>query len=272
MNDDIRTAYARERAQHPDRPAAQSLRAARYAVRMKGVSLPRGAGDSVRIDLPRGEYVTLALESDNDADMSERLQFDTEDARYDDATGYAPSGWVSRDGRVLFNGFGSRVDWQWWTDNYGFAQFRQDGRRNHSRHDAYLRARRLVSEAFDYAATVYDAGYVGYVVTLHDADGREIEDESCWGFEADGDYCAGEGYAVAEGMKAARAAHWEKETAAARDRALALRTLAHNTIGDMRKARGADLPHACDALRGYLANLRRQHSEAMRVIAGGAHD
>lgn len=267
---DIRTAYTRERAQHPDLPALHSLRAARYAVRMAGVNLPGYAGDNVRIDLPRGEYIVLRLEDDPDADIFDRLQCESE--RASEAPADASLGWMDRDGRILCDAdpHGYHVAYAWWTDGYGFAQFWDDGRRTHSRHAAWLRARRLVRQSFDYFRDVCEAGYIGYVVTLYDADGEEVSEESCWGFEAEGDYCAQEGYAVAESMTTDRAAHWEREVAAARDRALMLRTLAHNAIGDMRKARGADLPHACEALRGYLANLRRQHSEAVAVIAEGA--
>lgn len=269
VTENLRAAYARERAKHPDLPALQALRAARYAVRMAGVELPGYAGDSVRIDLPRGEYIVLKLEDDSDADIFERLQCESEPAG--DVDGEAPLGWMDRNGRVLYDADprGWRVAYAWWTDGYGFRQFWEDGRRGNSRHAAWLRARRLARESFNYFREVCEDGYVGYVATLYDAADEEVDEDSCWGFEATGDYCAQEGYGAAQYMIAERAAHWEREVAVAREKAVSIRATARAVIRDMRKARGANLPHACAALRGHLANMRRAHSEAMAIIAGG---
>lgn len=268
MNNDVKTEYNRLRLAHPEWAALQTLRAARYNVKMRNVELPGYAGDSVRVELPRGEYIVMKIEPDNDADLSERLQFDTESARYDDVTKYADSGWIDRDGRVLFDGFGPRVEWQWWSDSYGFSQFWEDGKRSLARHAAWLSARQMVSQSFDYARKISECGYVGYVVTLYDASGTEIEEETCWGFEADGNFCAQDAYAVVESMIASRARQWETEVNSARQRAASIRATARDIISDMRKATGANLPHAREALRAHLAAMRRDHTSAVATIAG----
>lgn len=260
MNTELIEQYRAVRRKHPDMPASQCLKVAHSTIKERARTIPRYAGDSVRIDMPRGEYVTVRLVEDWDADASERLQFETESASYDNATGHAPSGWVARDGSVLFNGFGHRVEWQWWTDNYGFMQFWEDGKRENSRHNAWLRARRLVSESFDFACRAIDAGYVGYVVTLHDADGDEIDNDSCWGFEAIGDYCAHEAMCVTERMMEKRAKHWARAVVTMRENARALRTEASALIAELRNLTGIDAPHSCQVLRERIAALRANHS------------
>lgn len=266
----IQTLYQQARAKHPEMAACNAYRMARAEMQQASHKLPRYAGDSVRIDLPRGEYITLAIESDDDADASERLQFETESAQYDDATGYAPSGWIARDGRVLHNGFGHRVEWQWWEDNYSFAQFWEDGKRNNSRHAAWLRARRLVGESFDYARRAIDAGYVGYVVTLHDANGKELNLESCCGFEDIGDYCAQEGYDMAEHMAKERAEHWQREADKARETMRAVRQQFAQAASEYRAMRShqdaALFPLSCDAIRNNMNRLAMRFADALRVV------
>lgn len=266
----LQQAYFAKRAENPELSACQAVKFARAEMRQASHNLPRWVGDSVSIDLPRGEYITLAIESDYDADASERLQFETESARYDDLTEYAPSGWIARDGRVLHNGFDHRVEWQWWEDNYSFAQFWKDGKRNNSRHNAWLRARRLVGESFDYARRAIDAGYVGYVVTLHDANGEELGHESCWGFENIGDYCAQEGHDAAAYMAKKRAEHWQREADKARETMRAVRQQFIQAASEYRAMRlhqdAALFPLSCDAIRANMNKLLRQFADALRVV------
>lgn len=268
---DVKTAYLAERAKGT--PAAQAIRAARYAVKMAGLEYPRRAGDSVCIDLPRGEHIVCELQHDEDADICERLQcsVDVCSSARDAASEGAREGWISRDGRVLFdaNGNNCRHSWAWWADDYGFEQLWKDGRRQHGRHAAWLRARRMVADGFSYYRQAQDAGYVGYSVTLFDAAGGEVDTESCWGFEAVGDYAGQEARGVADYMAAARARHWEAETAAARQRAADIRRQARALVADIRRLSGVG-PAACAALRQALQALRADHRRAMAVIAGGA--
>lgn len=264
---ETKTAYLAERADGT--PAAQAIRAARYAVKMAGLEYPRYAGDSVRIELPRGEYIVCELYRDDDADIDERLQCSADvcSSARDAASEGASAGWVARDGRVLFDANGN--SWAWWTDDYGFDQRWEDGRRQHGRHAAWLRARRMVADSFAYYQKVQDAGYVGFVVTLHDAANNELDEESCWGFEGVGDYAGQEARNVADHMAAARAKHWEAETSKARQRAADIRRQARALVADIRHLSGVG-PAACAALRQSLQGLRSEHRQAMAVIAGDA--
>lgn len=268
---ETKTAYLAERAKGT--PAAQAIRAARYAVKMAGLDCPRWAGDSVRIDLPRGEHIVCELQHDDDADICERLQCSADicSSARDAASEGAREGWISRDGRVLFDANGNSYGyaWAWWSDNYGFRQFWEDGRRQHGRHASWLRARRMVADGFDYYRQAQDAGYVGYSVTLFDAAGGEVDNESCWGFEAVGDYAGQEARSTADSMARQRARHWEAETAAARQRAADIRGQARALVADIRRLSGAG-PAACAALRQALQGLRADHRQALAVIAGGA--
>lgn len=268
---DIKTAYLTKRAKGA--PAAQAIRAARYAVKMAGLEYPSYAGDRVRIGLPRGEHIVCELQHDDDVDICERLQCSADvcGSARDAASEGASEGWIARDGRVLFdaNGDGRGYAWAWWTDEYGFEQFWEDGSRQNSKHGAWLRARRMVADSFDYYREVQDAGYVGYVVTLFDATGEEVDSESVWGFEAVGDYAGQEARSVADQMAAARAQYWEAETAAARQRAADIRRQARALVADIRRLSGVGLA-ACAALRQALQVLRADHRQAMAVIAGGA--
>lgn len=267
---DTKTAYFAERAKGT--PAAQAIRAARYATKMAALEYPRYAGDTVTLELPRGERITIALEHD-DADIHERLQCSADvcSSARETASEGASEGWIARDGRVLFdaNRDGHGYAWAWWADNYGFGQFWRDGRRQHGRHDAWRRARRMVADSFDYYREVQEAGYVGYVVTLFDAAGEELDAESCWGFESVGDYAGQGARDVADTMAAARAKHWEAETAKARQRAADIRRQARALVADVRRLSGVG-PAACAALRQSLQGLRSEHRQAMAVIAGGA--
>lgn len=268
---ETKAAYLAERARGT--PAAQAILAARYAVKMVGLEYPRYVGDSVRIDLPRGEHITVTLEHDDAADIGERLQcgIDHCASARDAASEGASVGWVSRDGRVLFdaNRDGRGYTWAWWVDDYGFDQFWEDGRRQHGRHAAWLRARRMVARGFDYYRQVQDAGFVGFVVTLYDAAGEEVEQESSWGFEAAGDDAGQEARDIADYMATARAEQWEAETAAARQRAADIRRQARALVADIRRLSGVG-PAACAALRHALQVLRSEHRQAMDEIAGGA--
>ena len=254
--------------------ASQALRMARYKARMVGEDFPRYYGDKITMELPRGESIVMVLEPDHDADIDERLNVSREDvALYSDVTEHAHDGWISRDGRVLFDAAGNRSyrhTWQWWTDGYGFAQFWEDGKREHSRHNAWLRAREMVAESFKYYREAREDGYVGYVVTLHDADGDEVDSESCWGFEATGDYAGQEAFHVAESMAEARAKYWKARTAEAKRDAIALRKRFSDDALEYRFLRAspdaARLPSTCGIVRDRLAQLRERHRDALRVV------
>lgn len=270
MNAELNKFYRAERAKGTS--ALNAFRVARYKLKMRDVELPLYAGDSVIYKLPRGERITLEIENDFDADMSERLQFETESARYSDAREHgAAEGWIDRDGRVLFNGWDYRSHgWEWFIDNYGFQQYWNDGKRDHSRHAAWLRARDMVARSFDYAREVAESGYVGYVVTLHDANGEELDLDSCWGFEDTGDYAAQEGYSIVEHMMAERAEYWQAETERARETVARTRAYIRASVLEWRKIK-ADQPGIMfSALLNYARKLRAEHSEALRVIAGSA--
>lgn len=254
--------------------ASQALRMARYKARMVGEDFPRYYGDKITMELPRGESIVMVLEPDHDADIDERLNVSCEDVeRYSEVTEHAHDGWIDRNGRVLFDAAGNRsyrYAWQWWTDNYGFAQFWEDGKREHSRHDAWLRAREMVAESFNVYREAREDGYVGYVVTLHDADGDEVDSDSCGGFEATGDYAGQEAFHAAESMAKARAKYWEARAAEAKRDCIALRKRFSDDASEYRFLRtspdAARLPSTCEIVRDRLVQLRARHRDALRVV------
>lgn len=266
--------YRKQRAEHPDMPASQCLKLAMYNIRMARVSFPSYAGEVVTMQLPHGEYIRMTLEPDHDADIDDRLQVEREDvSRYADVLEHASDGWIARDGRVLFDCGGrhsSRYRWQWWTDNYGFAQMWEDGKRGHSRHNAWLRARRMIAESFGVYQEAREDGYVGYVVTLHDADGEEIEHDSVWGFEATGDYAGQEAYAAAESMRDERAEYWTKRIDEARAMMAILRQRYAQAASEYRALRSHTdaglFPVACSAIRNNLERIAEDFREALRVV------
>ena len=138
-----------------------------------------------------------------------------------------------------------------------------------ARHDAWLSARESIRREFEYFDEVRDAGYVGYIVTLYDANGDEIDSESCWGFEAVGDYAGCEARSTADYMVDERAKHWERETAKAREAMRAAGRSFTALAREYRKARSIG-PAVCDAIRARLESLRAQHRAALAVIVGGA--
>ena len=269
----ITAEYRKARAERGGTRAIDALRIARHAVSMYGVNVPRYVGDDVRIELPRGECIICRLEYDSDADIRERLGCDW--GRADDVDAEASIGWMDRDGHVLFDADprGYRVDWAWWdADTTGWtladriAQRRQQGM---ARHDAWLSARESIRREFDYFQEVWEAGYVGYVVTLYDADGEEVEHDSCWGFEAVGNYAGHEAREAADHMADERAKYWERETIKAREAMRAAGRAFTDLAHEYRKARSIR-PAVCDAIRARMESLRAQHRAALAVIVGGA--
>ena len=270
----ITTEYRKARAERGGTRAIDALRIARHNERMRGIEFPRYVGDDVRIDLPRGEYIICKLEYDHGSDIRERLGCDWDSTSGEYLHAEMPLGWMDREGRVLFDADprGYRVDWAWWdADTAGWtladriAQRRQQGM---ARHDAWLSARESIRREFDYFREVYAAGYVGYVVTLYGADDNEVEHDSCWGFEAVGDYAGHEARSVADHMADERAKHWERETAKAREAMRAAGRAFSDLTHEYRKARTIG-PATCDAIRARMESLRAQHRAALAVIVGG---
>ena len=268
----ITNEYRKARSERDHVRAIDALRTARHAVSMYGVNVPRYVGDDVRIDLPRGEHIVCRLEYDSDADIRERLGCDWD--RAGDVDAEASIGWVDREGRVLFDADprGYRVAWAWWiADTEGWtladriAQRRKQGM---ARHDAWLSARESIRREFDYFQEVWDAGYVGYIVTLYGADGEEVECESCWGFEAVDDYAGREARDAADSMADERAKYWERETVKAREAMRAAGRAFTDLAHEYRKARSIG-PAVCDAIRARMESLRAQHRAALEVIVEG---
>lgn len=267
---DIRKEYARERAAHPERPALDCLRAARYNIRMAAAEFPRWIGDDVTMPLPRGERIVMRLECDSDADIADRFGAIIIDRRPDrHAREYgAPDWWQDRDGTFHVMG-----DWNLdhYTVDLDSHSISRDWYRAHgmARHDAWLRARQDRERAARAYRDAMGEGYVGYIVTLYDAAGDEVEEESCWGFEAGDDYAGQEAYSSAVHMAEERAEYWEREVTAARDRMHAAGVAFTDLAHEYRKARSIG-PAVCDAIRARLESLRAEHRAALAVIAGDA--
>lgn len=274
MNAELITAYRKERAARPYLSASQCLKIAQYNLRMERAEFPRYAGDAVTMKLPHGESIRIALEHDDDADIDDRLQVETERMlQYEDVTEHASNGWIARDGRVLFDAAGnrsSRYDWLWWSDNYGFAQMWEDGKRGHSRHDAWLRARELIAQSFKCYTEAREDGYVGYVVTLHDAEGEELDRDSVWGFEASGDYAGQEAYAAAQAMAEERAEYWVQKLNYKRGMMRQYRERFAELASEYRAMRSLpdaqSFPLSIEHLRDRLDVLRGAHRDALRVV------
>lgn len=246
--------------------AQRALISARYNIRMAEAEFPRWVGDDVTMMLPRGERIVMRLEYDSDADIADRFGaiIDRRPARH--AHEYdAPDWWQDRNGTFHVMG-----DWN--LDHYtvDLDSDSRDWYRAHgmARHDAWLRAREDRERAAQAFRAAMADGYVGYVVTLYDADGEEVDAESCWGFEASDDYAGQEAYSEAVRMAKERAAHWECEVTAARDRMHAAGVAFTDLAHEYRKARGIG-PAMCDSIRSRLDSLRAEHRAALAVIVGG---
>ncbi len=205
----VKTEYLKARAAYPLHRAIDALRFAKHEASVAGHSFPRFVGDVVTLDLPRGESITMTLESDSDSDACESLSMVCEPlSRYAEWP-QCHDWWQGRDGIVYFTGDrrGERYTLQ--SGGYNFAQRVADARkRGLARHDAYLAARASVDlDAKTYRDACED-GYYGFVVTLLDADGEEIDSDSCWGFEASGDYAGKEALSAALHMQQKRADYW----------------------------------------------------------------
>lgn len=263
---DTKTAYFAERANGT--PAAQAIRAARYNVKMAALEWPRYAGDTVTLELPRGERIVIALEHDSEPMEGDFYSVDRCRTARDAHRAGAPEGWMDRAGRVLVD-VDDRCSWAWLETDYPLQERRQGASRaGMARHAAWLAARAGIAASGDHWRKVQRDGLVGFVVTLSDAAGEEGEQESCWGFDCE--TAAGqEARDVADSMAQQRAQHWEVETAAARQRAADIRRQARALVADIRRLSGVG-PAACAALRQSLQCLRSEHRQAVAVIAGGA--
>lgn len=276
MNTELLKAYRAERASNRGGclgmvRAADALRSARYNLANRGANFPRYCGDTATLDLPRGERIEMELESDCDADIFERLGCEAEDRASDDVADNACEGWQDRDGRVVWDRNGSRWgrDLRMWESGYSLAQRIADRRKYMGRHAAWLDARRSIAREFDYFRRVLDEGYVGYVATLYDAGGEEVDSDSCWGFEADGDYAGLECLAAARHMAKQRAKHWAQEVEKARANVRTIRAAFAVLVREYRAARNVG-PAVCDAIRARLESLRADYRVNVRTIAGGA--
>lgn len=275
VNTDLFNAYKAARVVHPwgVTSAADALRTLRYAERMKacGVDAPRYVGDDVTVDLPRGESILIRLEHDTDADVEDRLQVSLSyigrDAwRYDDIFSNAPDWWQDRDGTFYFTG-DRRGERYTMTENNPINA--EDYRGRMGRHDAYLCARAVREASAKNVRAAMEDGYVGYVVTLRDADGNELDHDSCWGFEATGDYAGNEARHVALHMMAERAKYWQQRVGEAQRDATVARMAFAGLAREYRQLRDAVGVHVCTAIRDRLESLRAEHHAAVRIIVGG---
>lgn len=245
--------------------AQRAIQSARYNVRMANAEFPRWVGDDVTMVLPRGEHIVMRLEHDSDADIADGFGaiIDRRPARH--ARGYgAPDWWQDRDG--LFHCYDSYDRFTVDLDSDSRDWHRAHGM---ARHDAWLRARQDRERAARAYRDAMGDGYVGYIVTLYDAAGEEVNEESVWGFEASDDYAGQEAYSSAVHMAEERAEYWEREVTAARDRMHAAGVAFTDLAHEYRKARSIG-PAVCDAIRARLESLRAEHRAALAVIAGDA--
>ena len=274
MNTELLKAYRAERAKDGGymgkTRAADALRSARCVIANRGAEFPRYAGDSVRMELPRGEYVEMRLEPDSDSDIFERLGVSADDRAPYDVADNACDGWIDRGGCVLWDRGGwSRTAYYLWESGYSLAQRIADRRKYMGRHAAWIHARQSIARDFDYFREVLNAGYVGYVATLYGAAGDEVTEDSCWGFDADGDYAGLECLSAARYLATQRAKHWAQEVEKARAENERVRAAFSSLSAEYRAARNVG-PAVCDAIRARLAALRQEYRANVRTIAGGA--
>lgn len=273
MNTELLNAYRTARADGggcygDTQPAKQAFRVAKASIADAKREHPRYVGDRVVMDLPRGERIVMTLEYDPDADVCERLGLEIAASGNDDIRGNAPDYWQGRDGIVYVRG--DRCgDLFALTSDYSLAQRIADRRRHMSRHAAYLGARASVAREANLYRETLDAGYCGYVVQLQDYMGEVIDEDSCWGFEAVGDYAGLEAVSVAESIAKERADYWTARVAAAKGEAKRLGAAYRALKSEIRSLEKIG-PNVCDALRGSLSYLRRRHKSQIAIIAGGA--
>lgn len=276
MQTELLKAYRAERASNRGGylgqvRAADALRSARYNLAIRGADFPRYCNDTATLELPRGERIEMGLQPDNDADIFERMDCEAEGRAPDDVADNACEGWQDRDGCIVWDRNGSRWgrDWRLWESGYSLAQRIADRRKYMSRHAAWLDARRSIARDFNYFLRVLDAGYVGYVATLYDAGGDEVGSDSCWGFEADGDYAGLECLDAARCMAEQRAEYWAQEVEKARANMRLIRGAFAALAREYRAARNVG-PAVCDAIRARLESMRADYRANLRVLAGGA--
>ncbi len=269
MNTVILTEY--RKARDEGMPATIAASVARYRVKMGAADYPRWPGDDSIMELPRGERIVMKLEYDDDASVTERFNasIDWHPDRWPRDEG-APDWWQDREGRFYFLGY-SAYDRGVLTfeDRDPEAEREYYRARGMARHSAWLAVRERNEASARAFRAAMDAGYVGYIVTLEDADGNEVAEESCWGFEANDDYAGTEAYSVAETMAKDRAAHWEAETEKARATMAATRGAFATLARQYREARNIG-PAVCDAIRARMETLRAEHRAALAIVAGGA--
>lgn len=262
----MKTAYLKNRAE--GMTARDAIRAARYSAKMAALEYPRYAGDSVTLELPRGERIVIALEHDSEPREDDFYSVDHCRTARDARHAGAPEGWMDRAGRVLVD-VGDRCSWAWLDTDCSLQEWRQAASRaGMARHAAWLAARANLARAADHWRKVQRDGLVGFAVTLYGAAGEELDAESFWGFDCE-TVAGHEARAEADTMAKQRARHWEAETAAARQRAADIRRQARALVADIRRLSGVG-PAACQALRQSLQGMRAEHRQAMAVIAGGA--
>ncbi len=249
--------YQAARAKYPTMPASQCVLVARHELKTCGRKVPRYVGDDVRIELPRGEYIVARLEYDEDGRMDE---YEIENfSRYADWPD-CPDWWQSRDGVIYFTGDrrGERYTLDLSSSDWDCSTLGM------SRHVAWLAKRACRDRIADTIREAMQDGYVGFVVTLYGADDEEIDANSCWGFEATGDYAGNEAMDRAEYMQRERAEHWDAETIKARETMHTTRETFHALAAECRAIAAG--PHTCNAIRARLDTLRKDFVCALRVV------
>lgn len=272
MNSEIIKEYREARA---DGTAARSaLNIARRNVEANNGAFPRWPGDDVTLDLPRGESVVMRLEHDDfyrDIEEEFQVTIDHSPGRWPRDYG-APDWWQDRDGIVYAMGDN-------WRDRMAFdfdaARALADSRAYFSRqgmarHDAWLAARQQRDKLADALRNYGNAGFVGYVVELRDADNRTISEESCWGFPGDTDDAGMEARNIALTIARQRAEYWERGTETARNIMRKARQAFADLAREYRQARAIG-PAVCDAIRARMDSLRADFRAALQIVAA-AHD
>lgn len=289
ISPELLAAYRAKRAEQSESLSRQywphnvrdALRAARYSLELEAkratlrLKLPRYSEDSATTKLPGGWSLTIEVKPDHDStpypveDMS--IEWHRRYSGPEPLIHGAPDGWMDRDGEAIYGSTYSGKPYKATPgacSGYGFAQYLEDYRaRGMARQPAREEARRAAQRDADKFAKIMNDRYggegcCGYIVTLRDADGGELAEDSCWGFD-DFDCCVEEAESVARGMIADAVAELEQKAPQTQQAARCLKARASELAREMKAGKGLSAPVACATLRDALRALRAQHSAAL---------
>lgn len=233
----------------------------------------RDFATELTISLPGGWRIEVEVQNDDHYGLDDALGsdcFEQDHCNYcqnDDI----PDGWVDRKGRVRV--MADRVKgWFAFEEGYPYADRLHTARKSGlSRHDAWLATQQWTQKQANFCRDVLNGEiwFYGVIVKLIDAEGCEVEDESCWGFESS--YRLSENYFAVDTVRTLRGIHrraiedelqgHRSDAAVESERAKALTARLRSVYDELRvmPVIGSAL---CLELRHAIQRLRKERRDA----------